>query len=381
MASPLYVATRKGLFRLRRSAWGEWDIQCIGFLAEPVSMMLEDPRDGTIYAALDLGHFGAKLHRSLDGGRSWTEIPAPAFPNQPPPPADPSQRPARNPDAPSVRMIWSLEAGGPGEPGVLWAGTLPGALFRSPDAGESWKLNEPLWNRPERQQWMGGGYDVSGVHSILVNPRNARHLTLGVSIGGVWVSTDGGDSWHVRGKGLRAEYLPPELAHDPVQQDPHRVVACAARPEVLWAQHHNGVFRSTDGGDAWTEIRTVEPSVFGFTVAVHPKNPDIAWFVPAQKDERRVPVGAKLVVARTRDGGQSFEVLNKGLPKEDAYDLVYRHALDVDAEGELLAFGSTTGNLWVSENGGDAWTCVTHHLPPIYAVRFGRYQGGATRSA
>ena len=83
-----------------------------------------------------------------------------------------------------------------------------------------------------------------------------------------------------------------------------------------------------------------------------------------------VPVGAQLVVARTRDGGESFEVLRSGLPQEGAYDLVYRHGLDVDSTGERLAMGSTTGGLWVSEDQGDRWSCLSAHLPPIRAVRF-----------
>jgi hypothetical protein len=71
-----------------------------------------------------------------------------------------------------------------------------------------------------------------------------------------------------------------------------------------------------------------------------------------------------------RDGGKSSEVLSKGLPQSHAYDVVYRHALALDETGERLAFGSTTGGLWVSEDQGDSWAYVTHTLPPIYAVRF-----------
>jgi hypothetical protein len=74
---------------------------------------------------------------------------------------------------------------------------------------------------------------------------------------------------------------------------------------------------------------------------------------------------------RTRDGGKSFESLGRGLPDRFAYDLVYRHALDVAGEGELLSFGSTTGNLWISEDGGEHFETLANHLPPIYAVRFG----------
>ncbi len=103
---------------------------------------------------------------------------------------------------------------------------------------------------------------------------------------------------------------------------------------------------------------------------MHPRDANTAWFVPAAKDECRVPVDARFVVTRTRDGGQSFEQLSKGLPQGPAYDLVYRHGLEVDESGDRLAMGSTTGALWITENGGDAWTNISAHLPPIYCLRF-----------
>lgn len=128
--------------------------------------------------------------------------------------------------------------------------------------------------------------------------------------------------------------------------------------------------RSTDGGRRWTELEGVSPSAFGFALAAHPSNPETAWLVPEIKDERRIPVDGKLVVNRTRDGGKSFETLSRGLPQEHAYDLVYRHGLAIDAKGETLAMGSTTGSLFVSEDSGDSWQCVSTHLPPVYALRF-----------
>jgi hypothetical protein len=116
----------------------------------------------------------------------------------------------------------------------------------------------------------------------------------------------------------------------------------------------------------------VQPSVFGFAVAVHPNDPQTAWTVPAIKDEKRIPVDGKVVVARTRDGGQNFEVLRNGLPQEHAYDLTYRHGLDIDETGRELAFGTTTGSLWWSEDQGDHWQNLSTHLPPIYCVRFAK---------
>lgn len=166
-----------------------------------------------------------------------------------------------------------------------------------------------------------------GIHSICVDPRDSRRITLAISCGGGWQTGDGGESWRQRGDGLHAAYMPAERARDPNNQDPHRVVSCPAAPDTFWMQHHTGIFRSTDSARTWREVSPTSPPRYGFPVVVH--------------------------------------------PQEHAYHLVYRHALDIDASGEVLAMGSTTGGLWVSENGGEQWRAVALHLPPIYAVRFG----------
>jgi photosystem II stability/assembly factor-like uncharacterized protein len=84
----------------------------------------------------------------------------------------------------------------------------------------------------------------------------------------------------------------------------------------------------------------------------------------------RIPRDGALVVTRTRDGGKTWQTLRDGLPQRDAFELIYRHGLDVDENGERLAMGSTTGALWVSEDAGERWQLVNAHLPPIYAVGF-----------
>ena len=355
----LHVGTHKGLFTLARRH-GAWDIVDTAFLGDPVSALLAGP-GGTLHAALDLGHFGAKLwHRDQGGG--WRERAVPVFPPKPDDARD-------DPHPWSLGKIWVLEAGG--VPGRLWAGTMPGGLFRSDDDGASWSLAEALWRMPERRRWTGvAGGEQPGIHSVLVDPRDPSDVRIGVSTAGMWASGDGGASWRVINHGMYAEYLPPELGGDPIAQDIHRLDRCAAHPDVVWCQHHNGVFRSEDGGANWREVTAIRPSKFGFAVAAHPRDPGTAWFVPAIKDEKRIPVDGKLVVARTRDGGRDFEVLGKGLPQRHAYDLVWRHGLAVNATGERLAMGSTSGGLWLSEDAGESWTMVEARLPPIAVVRF-----------
>ncbi|HUR43889.1 MAG TPA: hypothetical protein VMZ01_07305 [Aestuariivirga sp.] len=366
MSEEILVSTRKGLFTLARESKG-WAVRGVDFLADNVTLAVRDGRDGTSYAALNHGHFGVKLHRKLAGG-GWEEVAAPAYPEKPEGLVDLDGW--GKPVNWSTQLIWALEPGGPEESGQLWCGTLPGGLFLSRDRGSSWELNRPLWDNPGRNKWMGGGADLPGIHSICVDPRSSKTLRVGVSCGGVWVTHDGGATWACKAEGMHYDHMPEGQADDPGTQDPHMLVQCQAAPDRLWVQHHCGIFVSRDGSESWQEIKNVPPSSFGFGVAVHPRDPDTAWFVPGIKDEKRIPVDGKLVVTRTRDGGKSFDVLRRGLPQEHSYDLVFRHALAVDESGDRLAFGSTTGGVWVSEDQGDSWQNVSHTLPPVHAVRF-----------
>src|SRR5437763_7674893 len=250
MSDRLYVGTRKGLFELTPQRRGGWDIAEAHFLGDPVTAILAQP-DGTLYAALDLGHFGAKLWRR-DPGAAWREIAVPVYPPKP-------ENAGDDPHPWSLGTIWALEPGG--VPGRLWAGTMPGGLFRSEDGGESWALNEALWHMPERRQWMGvAGGEQPGINTVLVDPRDANDIRIGVSIAGLWASTDAGASWRIINQGMYNEYMPPDRREDPIEQDVHMLARCAGCPEIMWCQHHNGVFRSADAGATWHEVTAIRPS-------------------------------------------------------------------------------------------------------------------------
>jgi hypothetical protein len=364
MTQEVLVSSRKGLFTLARN--GEWHIRDADFLGDNVTLAMHDRRSGYRYAALDHGHFGVKLHRKKPG-EPWQEIATPAYP---PKPDDIVDTDGWGKVLPwTVMRVWALEPGGPDQEGLLWCGTIPGALFRSDDHGDSWHWVKSLWDHPSRKRWMGGGADWPGIHSVCVDPRDSNTVRLGVSCGGVWRTRDCGETWELTANGMRAEFLPPEQQGDPEIQDAHMLVQSPSAPDRMWVQHHNGIFRCDDA-TTWTEIYDVPPSSFGFAVAVHPREPDTAWFVPGIKDEKRYPVAGALVVTRTRNAGKNFDVLKNGLPQNHAYDVVYRHALTIDDSGDRLAFGSTTGGLWLTEDQGDQWREISHTLPPVHAVRF-----------
>ena len=295
MSDRIFVATRKGLFELRRSQ-GRWRIAQTSFLGDPVSLVAKSPTDGTLYAALHLGHFGVKLRGSSDGGQRWDELTAPAFPKQPEGVED--KLPDGKPWPWRVEQIWSLEA----VDGSLWCGTVGGGLFRSRDRGQSWELNRGLWDHPLRKQWFGGGTDLPGIHSICPHPKNPNELVVGVSCGGAWRTLDGGEHWEPT-LGMFAAYMPPELRENPAIQDPHMVARCAAHPDRLWVQHHNGVFRSDDAGNRWVSIPESAPSVFGFAIAAHPVQPGHRLARPRHQGRAALPRGRprrRLTHARRR---------------------------------------------------------------------------------
>ncbi len=329
------------------------------FPGVPVPYAMRDPRTNVMWAGLDHGHWGQKLHRSDDEGQTWSEVPAPTYP----------EGEEITPGKPAtLSYIWCIVPGGNDEPQRLYIGTEPGGLFRSDDYGETFQLVEGLWQHPSRfEHWFGGGRDLPGLCSIVVDPRDSQHIYAGVSVGGVFETTDGGETWEARNKGSIACYMPDP--HVEVGQDPHFMIASPSNPDVLWQQNHCGVFRSTDGAQSWEEISQKDASVyFGFAIATDAKDSNVAWVIPAISDEIRMAVNRALAVCRTDDGGKTWQQFRTGLPQENCYDLVFRHALDV--RGDTLAFGTTTGNLYLSENRGESWRCLGNDYPPINSVRF-----------
>lgn len=370
----LLLGTRKGLFTFNRKG-GRWELARHDFTGTPVQYATVDPRDGARWACLNHGHWGQHLHRSRDGGRSWEEVTAPAYPEG----ALIAEAGGTDPfgtvvekDVPAkLQKLWCVQPAGSATPGRMYLGTAPGGLFRSDDGGDTFELIEGLWNHPSRlKTWFSGGEGETGpvLHSIVEDPRDPNHLYVGISCAGVFESMDGGANWEPRNNGSIADFLPDPYAE--VGHDAHFLAGCAADPDVLWQQNHCGIFRSTNGGQKWDAVsQKGNVAHFGFPIAVDANDPDTAWVVPAVSDEIRIAVNGALCVCRTIDGGETWQELRAGLPQRDCYDIVFRHAFDV--AGDDLAFGSTTGNAYVSADRGDSWECLGNNLPPVYSVRFG----------
>ncbi len=359
MSDFLLLGTRKGLVVYQKKN-NNWSLRDTHFLGIPVSIAYVDKRNGCWWACLDHGHWGVKLHRSMDKGQTWEERTAPKFPEgyevKPAVPA-------------SVKYLWAMSQGGVEDNNKLWLGTEPGGLFVSNDNGNQFDLVESLWQHPSRvEEWFGGGRDFAGIHSVVVDPRDSNHIYVGISCAGVFESRDSGATWTVRNKGLRADFLPNPYSE--IGHDPHILLACAKNPDVLWQQNHCGIFRSTDAGENWKDItdKNGGPANFGFAMAIDNNNPARAWVAPVISDEIRVAVDNSLCICRTDDGGVTWKNFRKGLPQETCFDIVYRHALV--SEGETVVFGTTCGNLFISENAGESWDVINNYLPMIYSIAF-----------
>ena len=387
MSDRILVGTRKGAFVVEKGRSG-WTPHLAGHAGMGVNFMARNPHSGVLWAALGLGHWGAKLSRSDDDGKTWTDAAQVKYPagarylGHSIPDENATEIPGPTQVKPAtLQKLWVL-AFGPND--SIYVGTIPGGLFISRDGGKSFELNLPLWNHESRggdlfsgegtgvTHWFGtpaseGGDFAPGIHSILVDPRDPDRVLVAVSTAGVLETRDGGKTWRSRNKGLMMDYQP-----DPTAEwghDPHAIEFCPGQPEHIWQQNHCGVFYSSDGAESWRKVSYPDQGVhFGFPVAVDAARGETAWVVPGKADMQRMAIDGGLFVARTEDGGSSWEMLREGLPQKHAYDVILRHALG--NSGDRLAFGSTTGNLYVSENRGESWQTVANNLPPIYSVRF-----------
>jgi len=356
----ILVGTSKGLIVFSKKE-GDWKIEKVHFLGLPVSTIYHNEVTNTWWAGLAHRHWGQKLHFSTDEGITWEMTNPPKYPNG---------TQTNNGKPATLKKIWSIAHAGVDRPNGLWIGTEPGGLFYSDNYGKSFELVEGLWNHPSRKdenQWFGAGRDFPFIHSIVVDPRDSDHVYIAVSCAGVFETKDGGKNWSPQNNGLVATYLPNPNVE--VGHDPHLLLACEKNPDVLWQQNHCGIFRSIDAGENWIDVTDNNGIAdYGFAIAIDPNNTNRAWVIPAVSDEVRVAHDLALKVFRTDDGGDTWDSYSEGLPQDNCFDIVFRHSLVYN--DNHLVFGTTTGNLYLSENDGKNWRCLSHNLARVECVAF-----------
>jgi hypothetical protein len=364
----LMVGTRKGAWLYRSDAARKtWRIDGPHFLGHIINHLVLDPRDGrTLLAAAKTGHLGPTVFRSTDLGRTWKEAAQPpAF-----------AKAEEGKEGRAVDHTFWLTPGHAAEPDLWYAGTSPQGLFRSRDGGVTWEPFSSINDDPQYRKWMGtvqdGTPDGPKLHSIIVDPRDPAHLYFGMSGGGVHESVDGGRTWTTLLKGL--EVVEGFDRAEPTFHDPHCIRLCPGNPDRLYQQNHCGIYRLDRPSDEWVRIGQNMPKQvgdIGFPMVVHPHDADAAWVFPMDGNTvwpRTSPEGKPAVYA-TRNGGNTWQRLDAGLPGEQAWWTVKRQAMTADACDPVgLYFGTTSGELWASHDEGRQWACIAQHMPEIYAV-------------
>jgi hypothetical protein len=349
----IWVGTRKGGFAFRSSHRKRWDIEGPFFRGCEINRIVQDPRNPKLtYAAVTSWWFGPHLHRSQNGGKTWKLSEA-------------GLGITCIPDT-TLTRIWYIEPGHPEEPGVVWMGAEPGALFRSDDWGQSWNEVASLTAHPTRSQWTPAFGSLS-LHSIQC-PAKGR-IIAGISVGGAYRSDDGGANWEPFNGNVRADFLPESKKFPEVGQCVHKLLAHPAEPEMLYQQNHCGVYRARWDAPKWTDITRGLPTRFGFALALPASERQTLFTVPIESSYFRCNPKGQFRVARSRDGGKKWELLGKGLPQKHAHLTVFRDAMCADSLAPAGVYvGTETGTLYYSRDSGDTWQVLAEHLPPIYSV-------------
>lgn len=359
-ALKLLVGTRKGAFILTGDkSRKQWSLSEPIFLGHIVYHLLAR-NGGTMVMAAKTGHLGPTVFRSDNRGKTWAEAATP--------PAFPKVEGGK-----AVDVVFWLTPGN--KEGVWYAGTAPAGLFRSDDDARTWQPISGFNDHPKYKDWTAVGGTPNGqfLHSIIVNPQNEAELYLGISVGGIFHSTDGGASWSPLNKGVAAEFLPDQNVE--YGHDPHLIAMHPRKPERLYHQNHCGMYRLDRPSSEWVRIgKNMPPEVgdIGFPVVLHPTDADRAWVFPMDGTDvwPRTSPGGKPAVYSTRDAGASWTRHDRGLPSSDAYFTVKRQAMTADDQADALGiyFGTTQGEVWGSIDEGANWQLLVRHLPEIYSL-------------
>ncbi|HEY2073123.1 MAG TPA: hypothetical protein VGG88_06070 [Gaiellaceae bacterium] len=344
------VGTRKGAFLLESDAdRRDWTVRgpyCEGW---PVYHAVRDAVTGTIYAAAASEWHGSAVWRSKDLGETWTLS---------------SEGIAYDESSgKKVSKVSTLAA----RNGHVLVGVEAPGIFHSTDGGDNFSLLTTLEGQPGSEAWDDpanqppGHLGISGL--TLDKDDDARFWAIVQGVG-LFETTDGGTSWTPRNRGLRADWPRP---HEEVGFCVHRMVR--ADDTRMYQQNHVGMHRSDDLGHTWTEITEGLPTEFGFAAAAHPHDRDTFYVVPLDPGHGRTMPEGKATVWQTRDGGSSWRALQNGLPQQDAYLGVLRMGMAIDTyDSPGLYFGTSTGQVFASNDEGESWSEIASYLPPISSV-------------
>jgi photosystem II stability/assembly factor-like uncharacterized protein len=347
----LLVGTRKGCFVLEsddaRRSWKLRGPYCEGW---PIYHAVHDPLSGSIYAAAASEWHGAGVWRSADLGETWKLS---------------SEGLSYGDGELKLSKISGLTAAH----GRLLAGAEGCGVFESRDGGVTWSLLSTLDGQPGREAWNDPANQPPGhlgLPAILPHPDDASRFWAVIQGFGIFETTDDGESWTPRNRGLRADW---PLEDPEVGYCVHKLVMSPLDNDRLYQQNHVGMHRSDDAGQSWVEITDGLPTEFGFAAATHPHDRDSFYVIPLDPGHGRCMPDGKAAVWRTQDAGSSWRRLDRGLPQSGAHLGVLREGMAIDSyDVPGLYFGTSTGQVFASADEGESWDEIASYLPAISSV-------------
>ena len=362
------LGTRKGAYvaesDLKRKTWKVLPVSNAG---REVYHVVADPRHpGHLYAAVNDWMFGPMVHRSEDGGKHWKEIGTPLMPSSK------ERNPQMNLDGGEVQRpkhaitnLWHVEPGHPDQPNTLFLGADPHMLFRSDDLGRSWEPVSSINEHPTKKDWAPGAGGPC-LHTILIDPRDARRMYVGMSAAGTFRTDDGGATWRAANRGVETPFLPTRFPE--VGQCVHHVVLDAEDPSTAYRQDHGGMYVSHDRMESWKRIGKFFDDDFGFAVASARTLPGRAFFIPLEGRSRVTSQGG-LQVFEWNDQRKKWRALMSPKAFPGHYG-VHREGMATDGLAPAgIYVGTTTGQLIVSADAGKSWRQVPFQFPGIHSVQ------------
>ncbi|MBC7783032.1 MAG: exo-alpha-sialidase [Burkholderiales bacterium] len=346
----LLVGTAKGLFAFHSSDGRSWHMDGPFLAGWEVSATLV--KAGRWYTGTTHYAYGATIRVSDDRGATWRQ---------------PEGQPRfdQTPGSPSaewkVNRIWELMSDPSRE--RIYVGIDEAALFASDDRAETWNEVESLTRQPSRKAWFAGGGGLC-LHTIIPHPTNPDRMWLGISAVGAFRTDDGGKSWKNLNRTLPA--LPTGSPDETAACCVHRIAIDPAKPDMLYMQYHGAVMRTLDAGENWERIETGLPGNFGFPMVCAQGNRLLV--IPLENEGVRYVPGGALRVYASENSGQSWHESGAGLPDDPRFTGVLRSAMAADAQSPVVAFGTTSGELFASADSGRTWQPIAGQFPRIMHV-------------
>jgi photosystem II stability/assembly factor-like uncharacterized protein len=315
-------------FRLTGSEAAEAEPVLSGVGAQCVAVDPHDP--DRVY----VGTFENGLYASEDGGRTWGG----------------GAEGLNDRRVMSVAVSPSHQEGGIS---VVYAGTEPSNLYRSADGGHRWQRlpalreipSEPRWSFPPRP-W------THHVRTIALHPTDPEWLCVGIELGGVMRSPDGGDSW---------------FDHNPeAHSDAHKLLTHPGAPERLYEVAGQGVARSEDRGESWVRFEQGLDRRYAWAQAIDPENPDL-WYVAVSRSPWAAHGGADGQARLWRSRGDGWTAIDSWGEEPALRRMPYALTTFPGAPNRLLV-GLRGGTLLTSDDAGETWTRLALKLPDVIVL-------------